>query len=92
MAKRALSNLLFDADDHRYETTEAQTEHLADRSKGAVDWVDVRGRTTIVIEGQISGYIPDPAVDVVARPEPKRTTSGSAVLAARADERSSATR
>jgi predicted TIM-barrel fold metal-dependent hydrolase len=59
---------VFDADNHMYETREALTRHLPDRYKGAVDYVDVRGRTKIVVRGKISDYIPNPTFDVVARP------------------------
>jgi predicted TIM-barrel fold metal-dependent hydrolase len=51
-----------------YETKEALTKHLPDPYKGAIDYVDVRGRTKIVVRGQISEYIPNPTFDVVARP------------------------
>jgi predicted TIM-barrel fold metal-dependent hydrolase len=59
---------VFDADNHMYETTEALTKHLPDRYKGAIDYIDVRGRTKIVVRGTISNYIPNPTFDVVARP------------------------
>jgi predicted TIM-barrel fold metal-dependent hydrolase len=59
---------VFDADNHLYETKEAFTRHLPARYKGAVDYVDVRGRTKIVVRGRISDYIPNPTFDVVARP------------------------
>ncbi|MFL6204373.1 MAG: amidohydrolase family protein [Acidimicrobiales bacterium] len=59
---------VFDADNHMYETKDALTKHLPDRYKGAIDYVDVRGRTKIVVRGQISNYIPNPTFDVVARP------------------------
>jgi hypothetical protein len=59
---------VFDADNHLYETKDAFTRHLPDRYKGAIDYVDVRGRTKIVVRGQISDYIPNPTFDVVARP------------------------
>jgi predicted TIM-barrel fold metal-dependent hydrolase len=59
---------VFDADNHLYETREALTKHLPRRYKGAVDYIDVRGRTKIVVRGQISEYIPNPTFDVVARP------------------------
>jgi predicted TIM-barrel fold metal-dependent hydrolase len=59
---------LFDADNHLYETREALTKFLPDRYRDAIDYVDVRGRTKIVIRGQISNYIPNPTFDVVARP------------------------
>ena len=59
---------VFDADNHLYETRDALTKFLPDRYKNAIDYVEVRGRTKIVIRGQISEYIPNPTFDVVARP------------------------
>jgi predicted TIM-barrel fold metal-dependent hydrolase len=59
---------VFDADNHMYETEEAFTRHLPDRYKGAVDYVEVRGRKKIVVRGRISEYIPNPTFEVVARP------------------------
>jgi hypothetical protein len=68
MPTRALECPVFDADNHLYETREALTKHLPDRHKRAIDYVDVRGRTKIVVRGHISEYIPNPTFDVVARP------------------------
>jgi predicted TIM-barrel fold metal-dependent hydrolase len=59
---------VFDADNHLYETRDSLTKFLPDRYKSAVDYVDVRGRTKIVVRGTISQYIPNPTFDVVARP------------------------
>jgi predicted TIM-barrel fold metal-dependent hydrolase len=59
---------IFDADNHFYETKEALTKFLPDRYKNAIDYVEVRGRTKIVVRGRISEYIPNPTFDVVARP------------------------
>ena len=59
---------VFDADNHLYETQDAFTRHLPDRYRGLIDYVDVRGRTKIVVKGQISDYIPNPTFDVVAKP------------------------
>jgi predicted TIM-barrel fold metal-dependent hydrolase len=64
----ALSIPVFDADNHLYETRDSLTQFLPDRYKSAIDYVDVRGRTKIVVRGQISEYIPNPTFDVVARP------------------------
>src|SRR4051794_36830491 len=61
-------HMVFDADNHLYETKDALTRHLPDRYRGAIDYVEVRGRTKIVVRGQISDYIPNPTFDVVARP------------------------
>jgi predicted TIM-barrel fold metal-dependent hydrolase len=68
MPNRALECPVFDADNHLYETKDALTKHLPDRHKRAIDYVDVRGRTKIVVRGHISEYIPNPTFDVVARP------------------------
>ncbi|HET9609212.1 MAG TPA: amidohydrolase family protein [Acidimicrobiales bacterium] len=65
---RRLAFPVFDADNHLYETRDAFTRHLPDRYRGAVDYVDVRGRTKIVVRGTISEYIPNPTFEVVARP------------------------
>jgi predicted TIM-barrel fold metal-dependent hydrolase len=59
---------VFDADNHMYETREALTKFLPDRYKRAIEYVDVRGRTKIVVRGRISDYIPNPTFDVVAAP------------------------
>src|SRR4051794_25042768 len=59
---------IFDADNPLYETKDALTKFLPDRYKGAIDYVEVRGRTKIVVRGHISEYIPNPTFDVVARP------------------------
>ena len=65
---RSIDCPVFDADNHMYETEEALTKFLPDRYKGAVDYIEVRGRKKIVVRGQISNYIPNPTFDVVARP------------------------
>ena len=68
MADRSLGIPVFDADNHLYETKEALTKFVPDRYKGAIDYIEVRGRTKIVVRGTISEYIPNPTFDVVARP------------------------
>jgi len=59
---------VFDADNHLYETRDALTKYLPPEHKGAIDYVDVHGRTKIVVRGQISDYIPNPTFDRVGRP------------------------
>ncbi len=59
---------VFDADNHFYETKDSFTRHLPDRYKGAIDYVDLHGRTKIMIRGTVSEYIPNPTFEVVARP------------------------
>src|SRR5580698_8283038 len=68
MAKNTLGIPLFDADNHLYETRDAFTKHLPAHFKGAIDYVELRGRTKIVVKGKISEYIPNPTFEVVARP------------------------
>jgi predicted TIM-barrel fold metal-dependent hydrolase len=59
---------VFDSDNHLYETRDAFTRHLPERYRGAIDYVELNGRTKIVVRGTISEYIPNPTFDVVARP------------------------
>ena len=68
MSNATLSIPLFDADNHLYETRDAFTKYLPEQYKGAIDYVDVHGRTKIVVRGVISNYIPNPTFEVVARP------------------------
>jgi predicted TIM-barrel fold metal-dependent hydrolase len=68
MASRELDFDVFDSDNHMYETAEALTKFLPKKYDRAIDYVDVRGRTKIVVRGQISEYIPNPTFDVVAAP------------------------
>jgi predicted TIM-barrel fold metal-dependent hydrolase len=59
---------VFDADNHMYETRDALTKYLPEKYKSMLRYVDIDGRTKIVVKGQISEYIPNPTFDVVARP------------------------
>jgi predicted TIM-barrel fold metal-dependent hydrolase len=68
MTMRAQAVPVFDADNHLYETRDALTKHLPDRYRSQLRYVDIDGRTKIVVKGQISEYIPNPTFDVVARP------------------------
>src|SRR5580693_7992628 len=68
MATRNLGFPVFDADNHLYETRDALTKYLPDAHKNAIDFVEVHGRTKIVVQGQISNYIPNPTFDRVGRP------------------------
>ncbi len=60
--------MLFDADNHLYETRDSFTKFLPKKYAGAIDYVEVRGRTKIMLRGQVSEYIPNPTFEVVARP------------------------
>jgi predicted TIM-barrel fold metal-dependent hydrolase len=68
MASRELRYPVFDADNHLYETQDALTRYLPKQYEGAIQYVQVNGRTKIAILGQISEYIPNPTFEVVARP------------------------
>ncbi|NKQ51542.1 amidohydrolase [Amycolatopsis sp. K13G38] len=68
MVSRVLPYPLFDADNHLYETEESLTKYLPKEYAGAIQYVQVNGRTKIAIRGQISDYIPNPTFEVVARP------------------------
>ncbi|MBF6192406.1 amidohydrolase family protein [Nocardia implantans] len=68
MSKVDLPYQLFDADNHLYETKEALTRHLPKEYEGAIQYVEINGRTKIAVLGQISEYIPNPTFEVVARP------------------------
>ncbi|BBY97080.1 amidohydrolase family protein [Mycolicibacterium fallax] len=68
MPSRTLGYPVFDADNHFYEPQEALTKFVPDHRKGVIDYIDVRGRTKIVVRNQISDYIPNPTFEVVARP------------------------
>ncbi|XVQ14716.1 amidohydrolase family protein [Spirillospora sp. CA-255316] len=68
MPSRELPYPLFDADNHLYEPQEALTQYLPKEYSGAIEYVQVRGRTKIAVRGQISEYIPNPTFEVVARP------------------------
>jgi predicted TIM-barrel fold metal-dependent hydrolase len=59
---------VFDADNHLYETQDAFTRHLPSKYKHAIEYVNIRGRTKILVRGKLSEYIPNPTFEVVARP------------------------
>jgi predicted TIM-barrel fold metal-dependent hydrolase len=59
---------VFDGDNHLYETAEALTRHLPEKYKGAIDYVEVHGRTKIMVRGQVTNYIPNPTFERVGRP------------------------
>ncbi|MEO3787473.1 amidohydrolase family protein [Actinocorallia sp. B10E7] len=68
MPSRELPYPVFDADNHLYEPEDAFTRYLPKDYRGAVQYVQVNGRTKIAVRGQISEYIPNPTFEVVARP------------------------
>ena len=68
MPSRHLPYPVFDADNHFYEPKEALTQFLPEHRKGVIDYIDVRGRTKIMVRNVVSDYIPNPTFEVVARP------------------------
>src|SRR5438046_5556506 len=65
---RKLDYLVFDADNHMYEATDAFTKYLPDEYSGVIKYVEVNGRTKIAIKNKISDYIPNPTFNKVAPP------------------------
>jgi predicted TIM-barrel fold metal-dependent hydrolase len=59
---------LFDVDNHIYEPIEALTQYLPANRRGAIEMVQVRGRSRIALRGQITDFIPNPTFEVVAAP------------------------
>ena len=68
MRGRRLDCLVFDADNHMYETTDALTAHIPKEYEGIIKYVDINGRTKVAIKDQISDYIPNPTFNKVASP------------------------
>ena len=68
MPSRELDFPVFDADNHMYETRDALTRHLPPDYEGVIDYVEIRGRTKIMVKGQVSEYIPNPTFEKVAAP------------------------
>lgn len=68
MPSRNLDFPVFDADNHLYENRDALTKFLPDKHKGAIDYIEYKGRTKILIRGQVSNYIPNPTFEVVGSP------------------------
>lgn len=60
---------VFDADNHYYEAPDAFTRHIDPKmAKRAMQWVQVDGKTRLMVAGKINRFIPNPLFDPVARP------------------------
>jgi predicted TIM-barrel fold metal-dependent hydrolase len=59
---------VYDADHHLYEPREAFERYLPTKFKRDFYFVEKEGRTKLVINGQLSEFIPVPTFDVVAAP------------------------
>ncbi|MET7772603.1 amidohydrolase family protein [Nocardia sp. NPDC005366] len=68
MPSRQVGFPVFDSDNHMYETRDALTKFLPDRVKNTIRYVDLDGRTKIVVRNLISEFIPNPTFSVVAKP------------------------
>jgi predicted TIM-barrel fold metal-dependent hydrolase len=68
MPTRMLSFPVFDVDNHMYETRDAFTRYLPKQYEGIIRYVEIEGRTKIVVNGRLSDYIPNPTFEVVAAP------------------------
>ncbi len=64
----ALPFPVYDADHHLYEPAEAFLRHLPKAFQKDFYFAEVNGRTKLVIDGQLSEYIPNPTFEVVAAP------------------------
>src|SRR3954466_3067433 len=65
---RKLDYLVFDADNHMYEATDAFTKYLPEENAGLIKYVEVNGRTKIAIKNKISDYIPNPTFNKITSP------------------------
>lgn len=64
----ALPYPVYDADHHLYEPSDAFLRHLPKAFAKEFYFVQVNGRTKLVINGHLSEYIPNPTFEVVAAP------------------------
>ena len=65
---QTLAYPIYDADNHLYEPPEAFLRHLPKAFEKEFYFADVKGRTKLVVNGQVSEYIPNPTFAVVAAP------------------------
>lgn len=59
---------IWDADNHLYEVKDAYTRYLPSQYQAAVQWVEINGRTKLMIKGRLTDTIPNPTYDVVPTP------------------------
>ncbi|MCU1456383.1 MAG: hypothetical protein JWL73_475 [Actinomycetia bacterium] len=60
---------VFDADNHYYEALDAFTRHVEPAfRRRCMQWVELDGRTRLLVGGRINRFIPNPTFDPVARP------------------------
>jgi predicted TIM-barrel fold metal-dependent hydrolase len=60
---------LFDADNHYYEAPDAFIRHIEKgMEKRCMQWVEMNGKTRLLVGGKLNRFIPNPLFDPVARP------------------------
>jgi predicted TIM-barrel fold metal-dependent hydrolase len=59
---------VFDADNHLYETQDAFTRHLPASHRDLFRFVELNGRTKLLVRNLLTEYIPNPTFEVVAAP------------------------
>ncbi len=59
---------IYDADHHFYEPAEAFLRYLPKQYKKEFQYVNIEGRTKLIVGGVLSDYIPNPTFEVVAAP------------------------
>ncbi len=59
---------IWDADNHLYEMEDAYTRYLPKRYRSAVQWIQIDGRTKLMIKGKLTDTIPNPTYEVVPTP------------------------
>lgn len=57
-----------DADQHIYETQDAVTRHLDPAFRSAFRWVELDGRTSLLLNDKLYRLVPNPTYEPVARP------------------------
>jgi predicted TIM-barrel fold metal-dependent hydrolase len=60
---------MFDADNHYYEPIDAFTRYLDPAMRNrCMQWVELNGKTRLLVGGRINRFIPNPTFDPIARP------------------------
>ena len=61
--------LYFDCDNHFYEALDAFTRHIEPQyRKRAMQWVEVDGKTRLMVGEKINRFIPNPTFDPISKP------------------------
>ncbi|MBA56949.1 MAG: hypothetical protein CMK89_21075 [Pseudomonadales bacterium] len=60
--------MYFDCDNHFYESAESFLRYLPEKYKKALRFIELDGKTKMLVNGKLSDYIPNPTFEVVAAP------------------------